>query len=69
MINTKKNLKKLFPLTLFTDSHSEIEKIFENYFDKFLKKAKTKITYHLGDFNLNLLNHDTSLKIKYGLFS
>ena len=33
---------------------------FQNYFSKFLKKTKTKITYFLGDFNLTLLNYDAN---------
>ena len=37
---------------------------FENYFGTFLGKTKTKITYLLGDFNLNFLNNDTNLDIK-----
>ena len=35
---------------------------FENHFGKFLKKAKTKITYLLCDFNLNLLDYDANCK-------
>ena len=41
-------------------------KNFENYFGKFLGKIKTKITYLLGDFNLNL-DYETNCKAKsYG---
>ena len=37
---------------------------FESYFCKFLEKTKTKITYLLCDFNLNLLDHDTNFKVR-----
>ena len=33
---------------------------FQNYFIKFLKKTKTKMTYFLGDFNLTLLDYDAN---------
>ena len=48
--NNKPEIKKIFVLTLFTDSGREIKKI-ENYFRKFIEKTKTKKTYLLGDFN------------------
>ena len=36
----------------------------ENYFGKFFKKTKTKITYLIDGFNLHLLDYGTNLKVK-----
>ena len=37
---------------------------FENCFGKLLRKTKSKTTYLLGDFNLNLLDYDTNCNVK-----
>ena len=37
---------------------------FENYFCNFYEKIKSRITYVLGDFNLNPLDYDTNCKVK-----
>ena len=61
--------KNIFINTIYRQP-SENKEHFENYFGKFLEKTKTKITYLLGDFNLNLLDYDTNCKVKfYRLFS
>ena len=58
IINQKS--KNIFINTIYRN----LQKL-ENYFGKFLKKnKKTKITYLLGDFNLNLLDSDTNFKVK-----
>ena len=49
--------------TIYRQSSGNREN-FENYFGKFLQKLKTKITYVLGDFNLNFLDYDTNCKAK-----
>ena len=61
IINQKS--KKYFINTIYRQL-SRNKGNFENYFSKFLEKTKTKITYVLGDFNLNLLDHETNLKVK-----
>ena len=55
--------KNIFMNTIYRHPSGNKEN-FENYFGKFLKKAKIKITYLLGGFNLNLLDYDTNLKVK-----
>ena len=61
MINQKS--KNIFINTFYRQPSGKKEN-FENYFDKFLEKTKTKITYLLGDFSLNLLHYDTNCNIK-----
>ena len=48
--------KNIFINTIYRQPTGNKEN-FENYFGKFLEKIKTKITYLLGDFNLNLLDY------------
>ena len=48
--------KNIFINTIYRQPSGNKEN-FENYFGKFLEKIKTKITYLLGDFNLNLLDY------------
>ena len=61
IINQKS--KNIFISTIYRQPSGNIE-CFENHFGKFLKKIKTKIIYLLGDFNLNLLDHETSCQVK-----
>ena len=61
IINQKS--KNIFINTFYRQPSGNKEN-FENHFGKFLKKTKTKITYLLGDFNLNLLDYHTNLKVK-----
>ena len=61
IINQKS--KNIFINTIYRQPSGNKEN-FENYFCKFLKKTKPKIAYLLGDFNLNLLDCDTSCNIK-----
>ena len=61
IINQKS--KNIFINTIYRQSSGNKEN-FENCFGKFLKKIKTKISYVLGDFNLNLLDYDTNCKVK-----
>ena len=55
--------KNVFINTIYRQPSGNKES-FENYFGKFLEKTKTKITYVLGDFSLNLLYYDTNCKVK-----
>ena len=61
IINQKS--KNIFISTIYRQSSGNKEN-FENCFGKFLKKTKTKITYLLGDLNLNLLDSDTNCNVK-----
>ena len=61
IINQKS--KNIFINTIYRQPSGNKEN-FENYFGKFLKKTKTKITYLLGDFSLNLLDYVTNCKVK-----
>ena len=61
IINQKS--KNIFSNTIYRQPSRNKEN-FENYFGKFLEKTKTKITYLLGDFNLNFLDYDTNCKVK-----
>ena len=61
--DNKPEIKKYFYNTIYWQPSGNKEN-FENYFGKFLEKIKTKITYLLGDFNLNLLNYETNCKVK-----
>ena len=61
IINQKS--KNIFINTIYRQPSGNKEN-FENYFGKFLRKIKTKITYALVDFNLNILNYDTNCKVK-----
>ena len=61
IISQKSNI---FINTTYRKSSVNKENV-KNYFGKFLKKTKqNKITYLLGDFNLNLLDFDTNFKVK-----
>ena len=59
--NNKPEIEKYFINTIYRQPSGNKEN-FEN-FGKFLGKTKTKITYFLGDFNLNLLDYDINLKV------
>ena len=61
IINQKS--KNIFINTFYRQPSGNKEN-FENHFGKFLKKTKTKITYLLGDFKVNLLDYDTNFKVK-----
>lgn len=48
---------------LFTDRDLKIEKNLETALIVFLVKQKNEITYPLGDFNLNLVDYETNVKL------
>ena len=48
---------------LFTDRDLKIEKNLETALIVFLIKQKNEITYPLGDFNLNLVDYETNVKL------
>ena len=60
---TNQKSKNVFINTIYRQP-SRMKENFENYFGKFLEKIKTKITYVLGDFNLNLLDYGPNCKVK-----
>ena len=61
IINQKST--NIFVNTIYRQPFGKKEN-FESYFCKFLEKSKTKITYLLCDFNLNLLDYDTNFKVR-----
>ena len=61
--NKKPEIKKFFINTIYRQPSENTEN-FENYFGKSLEKPKPKITYLLGDFNLNLLDYDTNFEVQ-----
>ena len=61
IINQKS--KNIFLNTIYRQQSGKKENL-ENYFGKFLERIKTKITYVLGDFNLNIIDYDTNCKVK-----
>ena len=60
---TNQKSKNIFINTIYRQPSGNKEN-FENYFGKLLEKTKTKITYLIGDFNLNLLDYDTNCNVK-----